>query len=76
MLDLAALWEQAEAYRGVAVRNIWRALLRLGFRLLYREMAWSYDLVSRVVSLEEVSEAAADILAGRIQGRVLVDPNL
>jgi len=33
------------------VRNIWRALLRLGFRLLYREMAWSYDLVSRVVSL-------------------------
>lgn len=33
------------------MRRIWRALLRLGFRLLYREMAWSYDLVSRIVSL-------------------------
>jgi ubiquinone/menaquinone biosynthesis C-methylase UbiE len=34
-----------------AVRRIWWALLRLGFRLLYQEMAWSYDLVSWVVSL-------------------------
>ena len=33
------------------MRRIWWALLRLGFRLLYREMAWSYDLVSRIVSL-------------------------
>ena len=33
------------------MRRIWWALLRSGFRLLYREMAWSYDLVSRVVSL-------------------------
>jgi len=33
------------------VKRIWWALLRLGFRLLYRDMAWSYDLVSRVVSL-------------------------
>ena len=51
-----------------------------------REAAWqrlasllpeqAYASMSRVVSLEEVSEAAADILAGRIQGRVLVDPNL
>lgn len=29
----------------------YRALLRLGFRLLYGEMAWSYDLVSWAVSL-------------------------
>jgi ubiquinone/menaquinone biosynthesis C-methylase UbiE len=33
------------------MRQIWWALLRLGFRLLYREMAWSYDLVSWIVSL-------------------------
>jgi len=33
------------------VRRIWWALLRIGFRLLYREMAWSYDLVSWVASL-------------------------
>lgn len=29
----------------------WRRLIRFGFRLLYNEMAWSYDLVSVVVSL-------------------------
>jgi len=33
------------------MQRVWWALLRLGFRLLYREMAWSYDLVSRIVSL-------------------------
>jgi ubiquinone/menaquinone biosynthesis C-methylase UbiE len=33
------------------MQRIWWALLRLAFRMLYREMAWSYDLVSRVVSL-------------------------
>lgn len=33
------------------MRQIWRALLRLGFQLLYREMAWSYDVVSWIVSL-------------------------
>ncbi|MFZ5918674.1 MAG: class I SAM-dependent methyltransferase [Chloroflexota bacterium] len=31
--------------------TIWRALLEFLFRLLYRELAWSYDWVSRVVSL-------------------------
>jgi ubiquinone/menaquinone biosynthesis C-methylase UbiE len=30
---------------------LWTRLLRLGFRLLYREMAWTYDLVAWVVSL-------------------------
>jgi ubiquinone/menaquinone biosynthesis C-methylase UbiE len=33
------------------MRQIWWALLRLVFRLLYREMAGGYDLVSRIVSL-------------------------
>ena len=31
--------------------RIWWGLLRFGFRLLYREMAWSYDLVSWIASL-------------------------
>lgn len=51
LLDLAIQREQVEIHRGIAMRRIWRALLRLGFRLLYREMAWSYDLVSQIVSL-------------------------
>lgn len=29
----------------------WRSLLETGFRLLYEDMAWSYDAVSHVVSL-------------------------
>lgn len=29
---------------------IWRSLIRFGFRLLYNELAWSYDFVSRLVS--------------------------
>jgi ubiquinone/menaquinone biosynthesis C-methylase UbiE len=33
------------------MRRIWQMLLHLGFRLLYREMAWSYDVVSWIVSL-------------------------
>ena len=33
------------------MQKIWWALLRLGFRLLYHEMAWGYDLVSWIVSL-------------------------
>lgn len=32
-------------------RRAWRGLIRFGFRLLYNELAWTYDLVSRVVSL-------------------------
>lgn len=34
-----------------ALRRAWRGLVRFGFRLLYNEFAWTYDLVSRVVSL-------------------------
>ncbi len=35
--------------RGLA--QAWWWLIRVGFRLLYNELAWTYDLVSRVVSL-------------------------
>jgi ubiquinone/menaquinone biosynthesis C-methylase UbiE len=38
------------AWEGV-VRRLWWAFLRLFFRLLYREFAWTYDLVAWVVSL-------------------------
>jgi ubiquinone/menaquinone biosynthesis C-methylase UbiE len=34
-------------------RHLWSRLLQAGFRLLYNEMAWSYDAVSWVVSLGE-----------------------
>ena len=34
-----------------AVRRLWWAFLRLFFRLLYNELAWTYDLVAWVVSL-------------------------
>jgi hypothetical protein len=33
------------------IKALWWRLVRIGFRLLYNEMAWTYDLVSRVVSL-------------------------
>ncbi len=31
--------------------NLWWRLVRFGFRLLYNELAFTYDLVSRIVSL-------------------------
>lgn len=31
--------------------RLWWALVKLGFRLLYNELAWTYDLVSWIVSL-------------------------
>jgi ubiquinone/menaquinone biosynthesis C-methylase UbiE len=33
------------------MRHFWRAFLRLFFRLLYNEFAWSYDVVASLVSL-------------------------
>jgi ubiquinone/menaquinone biosynthesis C-methylase UbiE len=30
--------------------NLWRTLVRFGFRMLYHEFAWTYDTVSKVVS--------------------------
>ncbi len=35
----------------VVYLSLWHKLLRIGFRLLYNEFAWTYDLVSWVVSL-------------------------
>ncbi|MBN1967180.1 MAG: class I SAM-dependent methyltransferase [Anaerolineae bacterium] len=35
----------------MALARVWWTLVRFGFRLLYNEMAWTYDLVSWVVSL-------------------------
>ncbi len=35
------------------VANVWWGLIRFGFRLLYNEMAFTYDMVSTVVSLGE-----------------------
>jgi ubiquinone/menaquinone biosynthesis C-methylase UbiE len=34
-------------------RQLWGLVLRFGFRLLYQEMAWSYDAVSWLVSFGE-----------------------
>jgi ubiquinone/menaquinone biosynthesis C-methylase UbiE len=33
------------------LRNLWWRLIRLGFHLLYNELAWTYDVVSWLVSL-------------------------
>ena len=33
------------------LKHLWNSLIRFGFRLLYYEMAWTYDLVSWLVSL-------------------------
>lgn len=35
------------------LRQWWRRAVRFGFRLLYNEMAWAYDVVSWLVSLGE-----------------------
>ena len=34
-----------------SVRSLWWSLIRFGFRLLYNELAFTYDVVSTVVSL-------------------------
>mgnify|MGYP002713092744 CR=1 FL=1 len=50
------------------IKKIWISLIRFGFRLLYYEMAWTYDVVSWVVSLGEWSawqRAALPYLGGR-----------
>lgn len=35
------------------MQKVWIQLVRFGFRLLYQEMAWTYDVVSWLVSLGE-----------------------
>jgi acrylyl-CoA reductase (NADPH) len=36
----------------------------------------AYADIGRVISLEEVPQAAADILAGKVKGRTLINPNI
>lgn len=53
---------------------IWWRLVRFGFRLLYNEMAWTYDLVAWVVSLGQWhnwQRAALSYLNAPAHGRVL-----
>ncbi|HEX6385885.1 MAG TPA: methyltransferase domain-containing protein [Anaerolineae bacterium] len=53
------------------LRQLWHRLVRFGFRLLYNELAWTYDAVSWLVSFGEWrawQRAALPFVAG---GRVL-----
>ena len=60
------------AVTAVTLHTAWRAWQRLA-----RELPESaYAEIGKVIGLEEVPQAAADIIAGRIRGRTLVDPNL
>jgi SAM-dependent methyltransferase len=48
--------------------HLWRRLVRYGFRLLYNEMAWTYDAVSWAVSLgqwREWQRTGLSFLVGR-----------
>lgn len=50
------------------LRKYWFYLVHLGFRLLYNEMAWTYDAVSWAVSLGEWrrwQQAALPFIAGK-----------
>lgn len=42
--------QRKRANDGRNVQNMWRAFVRLGFRLLYNELAWTYDPVSWLAS--------------------------
>jgi ubiquinone/menaquinone biosynthesis C-methylase UbiE len=48
--------------------TLWRRLIEFGFRLLYNELAWTYDLVSWIVSLGQWrawQRAGLEFLTGR-----------
>ncbi|MBK8985487.1 MAG: methyltransferase domain-containing protein [Chloroflexi bacterium] len=50
------------------LKDLWNRLVRFGFRLLYYELAWTYDLVSWLVSLGDWrawQQAALPFVAGR-----------
>ena len=52
----------------VMLMKLWAALIGFGFRLLYNELAWTYDVVSWLVSLGEWRRwqlAALPFVAGR-----------
>jgi len=51
--------------------SIWQRLVRLGFRLLYNEMAWSYDVVSWLVSMGAWREWQQCALPFVIGGQIL-----
>jgi ubiquinone/menaquinone biosynthesis C-methylase UbiE len=55
------------------LRRVWWGLIRFGFRLLYNEFAWTYDIVSRVVSLGQwrAWQRTALLHLGPPGGRVL-----
>jgi acrylyl-CoA reductase (NADPH) len=36
----------------------------------------AYNAISRTVGLEEIETVSKEIMAGQVQGRVLIDPNL
>lgn len=58
---------QASGSHGI-LRQAWFKLVSLGFRLLYNEMAWSYDIVSWLVSRgqwREWQRAAIPFVTGR-----------
>jgi ubiquinone/menaquinone biosynthesis C-methylase UbiE len=57
---------------GVMVRKLWVSLVQFGFRLLYYEMAWSYDMVSWLVSLGEWRRWQAAALP-YVQGRTVLE---
>jgi ubiquinone/menaquinone biosynthesis C-methylase UbiE len=46
-------------------QQLWRDLLRFGFRLLYREMAWSYDWLVSLGAWRQWQRAALPFLHGR-----------
>jgi ubiquinone/menaquinone biosynthesis C-methylase UbiE len=51
--------------------GLWERLLRFGFRLLYRELAWSYDLVAWLVSFGQWRAWGQTALPYLTGGRVL-----
>lgn len=53
------------------MQHIWRAFLRLFFRLLYNEFAWSYDLVAWLVSLGQWKAWGRTTLSHLPRDRVL-----
>ncbi|GJM41724.1 MAG: hypothetical protein DHS20C20_20060 [Ardenticatenaceae bacterium] len=54
------------------LRKLWISLVRFGFRLLYNEMAWTYDWVSWIVSLGEWRRWQAAVLP-YVQGRTVLE---
>ncbi len=54
------------------MRILWQRLIRFGFRLLYYELAWIYDLVSWLVSLGEWREWQRAALM-HVNGRFILE---